>query len=300
MKAHKSGFVNIIGRPNAGKSTLLNALLGERLSVETPKAQTTRHRIKGILNGEHYQIIFSDTPGIVENPSYEMHEMMNQFVKSAFEDADVLMLILDGSRPKDSLPDEWLDAVKNAKFPKILLINKKDLTSMEELLVIADRWQKQIGFDEIIPISAIEKSETQAKLLPIINSLIPEAPPYYPKDQWTDKSTRFFISEIIRGHIMKQFKEEVPYSCEVVVDEFKVPEDTNDLYRIRSTIFVNRKSQKSILIGKRGAAIKKLGTAARYDIEKFLDNRVYLELHIKVLEKWRDNKQSLRRFGYEG
>ncbi len=299
MKPHKSGFVNIIGRPNVGKSTLLNALLGERLSVETPKAQTTRHRIKGILNEEDYQIIFSDTPGIVLNPAYEMHHIMNQFVKSTFDDADILVLIIDPTRPKDVLSEEWMEALKNTSTKKFLLLNKSDLVPTGALLELASSWQDKINFDEILPISALKKSNIQDKLLPLLLKYLPEGPPYYPKDQLTDRSIRFFISEIIRAHILKQFKEEVPYSCEVVVNEFKEPKTPTDITHIQCTIYVNRKSQKSILIGKQGSAIKKLGTAARYDIEKFLQTKVYLDLHVKVLEKWRDDKQTLRRFGYD-
>ncbi len=299
MKPHKSGFVNIIGRPNAGKSTLLNALLGERLSVETPKAQTTRHRIKGILSEEDYQIIFSDTPGIVESPAYAMHEMMNQFVKGAFEDGDILLLIVDATRPKEFLPEEWLEALLVSQIPIILLLNKSDLVTIPDLLLLAEAWKKRVPFEEIVPLSAIKKDAVREKLLPLILQYLPESPAYYPKEQLTDRSTRFFISELIRGQIMKQFKEEIPYSCEVIVEDYKLPEDSNGVVKIRSTIYVNRKSQKSILIGKGGAAIKKLGTAARYDIEKFLQTRVFLELHVKVMEKWRNDKQSLHRFGYE-
>lgn len=297
MVKHKSGFVNIIGRPNVGKSTLLNTLIGERMSVVTHKPQTTRHRIMGIYNDENHQIVFSDTPGVIHDPNYEMQTAMNKAIQTAFEDADILLFMVDLNRPEDILSKDWVDKIVQLEASKFLVLNKTDLVPQEVVVELIQKWNTLLSFDETIPISALNGKNT-APLLDLIKKYLTEGPEYYPKDQLTDKSERFFVSEIIRSHILKLFKQEIPYSCEVTIESFKMPEDSEKQIRIEATVHVNRKSQKSILIGKNGAAIKRLGIAARYDIEKFLQHRVHLALHIKVKENWREDKNLLKRFGY--
>ncbi len=296
---HKSGFVNIIGRPNVGKSTLMNALVGERMSIITNKPQTTRHRIIGILSNEHFQIVFSDTPGIIREPSYKMHNAMNRFVHSTFEDGDVMLFVTE-AKEQYSEDDPIMEKLRSVEVPLFLLINKTDISSPEEIAVLIKSWNERIKFTETIPIAALHKTNT-GKVLELILKYLPEGPPYYPKDQLTDKPERFFVSEIIREKILDLYYQEIPYSCEVVVNSFKETKTKLGvpLIRIHATIFVARKSQKSIIIGKGGSAIKKLGTEARKSIEIFLEKKVFLELHVKIKENWRDNEQMLRRFGYQ-
>lgn len=294
---HRSGFVNIIGRPNVGKSTLMNALVGERMSIITNKPQTTRHRIIGILSDDDYQIVFSDTPGIIEDPAYKMQEAMNSFVKTTFEDADVMLFVTE-VKERYTEDDPIIQQLKNVKAPLFLLLNKIDLAEPEEIVELIQWWNAKIPFTETIPISALKKDNTE-KLLQLILDIIPEGPVYYPKDQLTDKSERFFVSEIIREKILLLYKQEVPYSCEVMVESFKEgTSKSGPLIRIQAIIFVARKTQKSILIGKNGSAIKRLGTDARKSIETFLEKKVFLELHVKVKDNWRDDERMLKHFGY--
>jgi GTP-binding protein Era len=297
-KNHRSGFVNIIGHPNVGKSTLLNALVGERMSIITHKPQTTRHRIIGILNDENYQIVFSDTPGIIKNAMYKMQERMNAFVHGTTEDADIMLLVVDVTEPFD--PDTpTLQLIKKVSCPIFLILNKRDLITDEKLLELIKNWKDLADFKEIIPISALKKNNTELLSKKIVEYL-PEGPVYYPKDQFTDRPERFFVSEIIREKILLLYHQEIPYSVEVIVDTFKedpVPE--KNLVRIHSTIFVSRKSQKGIIIGDKGSAIKKLGIESRKSIETFLEKRVYLELFVKIKEDWRDDEGSLKMFGYD-
>jgi GTP-binding protein Era len=296
-KAHKSGFVNIIGHPNVGKSTLMNALVGERMSIITHKPQTTRHRILGIVNDDAYQIVFSDTPGLIKKTNYKMQERMNAFVQGTTEDADVMLLVIDVKEPFDT-ESPILQIVKKVKCPLFLVMNKTDLLNEEQLMKVLLQWKDQVNFTEIIPISALNKKNTELLLHKILE-YIPEGPVYYPKDQFTDRSERFFVSEIIREKILLLYHQEIPYSVEVIVDTFKEdPDPDKNLVKIHSTIFVSRKTQKSIIIGDKGSAIKKLGMDARKDIEKFLEKRVFLELFVKVKEDWRDDDSSLKMFGY--
>jgi GTP-binding protein Era len=292
---HKSGYVNIVGYPNVGKSTLMNALMGDRLSIITSKPQTTRHRILGILNEEDYQIIFSDTPGVIDDPSYSMQEAMNRMAFSVFEDADILILLTD---PYDKYTGEEriFHRLNKRDFPVFLVINKMDLVSEEKLDAVREHWENIFKADQIFTISAQEKTGLE-ELINAITDHLPEGPAYYPKDQLSDRNYRFFVSEIIREKILQQFKQEVPYSCEVVVDEYDETEEK--ITRIHASIYVDRKSQKSILIGKGGSAIKKLGIASRASIEAFIDNKVFLELKVKVKDNWRDDDRMLKHFGYK-
>lgn len=298
MLAHKSGFVNIIGRPNAGKSTLMNALLGERMSIITAKPQTTRHRIIGILTEPEYQIVFSDTPGVIKDPSYKMQEAMNRFVSSTFEDADIMILVA-GVEETYTADDPIVEQLQKVKVPLFLVLNKIDVSNQKEVLTKLQEWQALLPFKEIFPLSALHQQGTQG-LLKMIVQYLPEGPVYYPEDQLTDRSERFFVSEIIREKILEQFHQEIPYSVEVIVDSFKEGKTKRgeDLTRISATIYAMRPTQKSILIGKKGVAIKALGTAAREGIEDFLQRKVFLELHVKVRENWRDDEEWLKRFGY--
>jgi GTP-binding protein Era len=297
-KAHCSGFINIIGHPNVGKSTLMNALVGEKMSIITHKPQTTRHRIIGIVNDDNWQMVFSDTPGLIKKANYKMQERMNAFVHSTTEDADVMMLIVDVKEPFDA-ESPILDLLRKIKCPLFLVLNKTDLLTEEQLFEVLKQWKDIAEFAEIIPISALKGKNVDAlrdKLL----EYMPEGPVYYPKDQFTDRSERFFVSEIIREKILLLYHQEIPYSVEVIVDAFKEdPEPEKNLVRIHSTIYVSRKTQKSIIIGDKGSAIKKLGIESRKDIETFLDKRVFLELFVKVKEDWRDDESVLKMFGYE-
>ncbi len=296
---HKSGFVNIIGRPNVGKSTLMNALVGERMSIITRKPQTTRHRIMGIVDHADYQIVFSDTPGVIKDPAYKMQEAMNRFVRTTFEDADVILFVTAVDEHYE-MDDPILGKLKDLEVPIFLVLNKIDLVSVETVAELIQQWNAIIPFTETIPIAALEKKNTSL-LLEVILKQLPEGPKYYPEDQLTDRSERFFVSEIIREKILLQYDQEIPYSVEVIVQSFK--EDQNrkgeSLIRIESEIIVARKTQKSILIGKQGSAIKKLGIAARQDLEKFLEKKVFLELHVKVKDKWRNDEKMLKYFGYQ-
>jgi GTPase len=297
--AHKSGFVNIIGRPNVGKSTLMNALLGDRLSIITNKPQTTRHRIIGIYNNDDYQIVFSDTPGIIRKPNYKMQERMNEFAHSTFEDADVMIFVTDlEERYADD--DPILLRLSNVKVPLYLVLNKIDTSKQDLVLVALKEWSKRLNFKELIPISALNKFNTE-KILDLIKGDLSEGPKYYPDDQLTDRSERFFVSEIIREKILLHYEEEIPYSCEVQIDAFKegINKAGQPLTRIYATIFVSRDSQKPILIGKNGMAIKKLGMEARKSIEDFLQTQIFLELNVKVRDNWRDDEKTLNFFGYK-
>ena len=296
---HKSGFVNIIGRPNVGKSTLMNALVDERMSIITNKPQTTRHRILGILSGEDFQLVFSDTPGIISNPTYGMQRAMNRFATSTFEDADVMLFVTE---PKDEYEedDRILDRLRNVTVPCFLVYNKIDTLSEEATQKAIDSWNKRILFTETFAVSALNKTNTD-HLLERIKHHLPEGPAYYPKDQLTDRPERFFVSEIIRGKILELYHQEIPYSTEVLVNAFKETQtrEGKDLIRIDATIFVARKSQKPILIGKAGSAIKKLGMEARKELETFFQKKVFLEMHVKIRDNWRDDERQLKHFGYQ-
>ncbi len=297
---HKSGFVNIIGRPNVGKSTLMNALVGERMSIITNKPQTTRHRIIGILSDDDYQVIFSDTPGIVKDPSYKMHERMNDFVRTTFDDGDLMLFVVDVNEDYDA-DAPFIPRLSQLEQPLFLLINKIDTVEPEQVLERIKFWNEQIpNIQETFPISALKKKNTE-ELLEAIIKTIPEGPVYYPKDQLTDKPERFFVSEIIREKILLQYQQEIPYSCEVEIESYKETQTKNGepLIRISALIYVARKTQKAIIIGKQGAAIKKLGMAARKDIETFTEQKVFLELHVKYKDNWRDNDYLLKQFGYK-
>ena len=290
---HRSGFINIIGNPNVGKSTLMNNLVGEKLSIITSKAQTTRHRILGIVNGDNFQLIFSDTPGIIK-PSYELQDSMMDFVKSALEDADVLLYMVEiGEKSiKDS---EVHDKIQSAKIPTIILLNKIDLSNQEDIENQIKVWSNKYPKTEIYPVSALNNFNTE-KVINRIIELIPESPPYFPKDQLTDKPERFFVNEKLREKILLYYNKEIPYSVEVQTEEFKEEES---IIRIRSLILVERESQKGIIIGHNGVALKKIGSKARIDLEKFFGKKIFIELHVKVSKNWRSNSNQLRKFGYK-
>lgn len=296
MEKHKSGFVNIIGRPNVGKSTLMNALVGERMSIITAKPQTTRHRIIGIVNGEDHQVVFSDTPGVITDPNYKMQERMNSFVNETFDDGDIMMLVLEVGEeyPEDS---PVLKRLRKTKAPVFLVINKIDTCDDITLIKIIQAWKDRLDFKEIIPISALKKRNTE-RLFEQILKYLPESLPYYPKDQLTDRPEKFFVSEIIREKILLLYKQEIPYSSEVIVEEFKVDKVKN-LVLIRASIIVMRQTQKGIVIGHQGSMIKRLGIEARKDIERFLEQDVFLDLFVKVKDNWRDDDRTLKHFGYE-
>ena len=290
---HKAGFINIIGNPNVGKSTLMNCLVGEKLSIITSKAQTTRHRILGIVNGDNFQLIISDTPGIIK-PSYELQNSMMDFVKSALEDADVLVYMLEIGE-KSIRDTEVQNKINNAKVPVIILLNKIDLSDQQLIETEIDNWSKMYPNSDIYPISALNNFNIE-KLINRIIELIPESPPYFPKDQLTDKPERFFVNEKLREKILLYYDKEIPYSVEVVTEEFKEEES---IIKIRSQILVERESQKGIIIGHKGVALKKIGTKARQDLEKFFEKKVFIELHVKVSKNWRSNSSQLKRFGYK-
>ncbi len=290
--SHRAGFVNIIGNPNVGKSTLMNAFVGERLSIITSKAQTTRHRILGIVNGEDFQMILSDTPGIIK-PAYELQASMMDFVKSAFEDADVLLYIVELGE-KELKDEAFFNKIRGAKIPVLLLINKID-TGNEQLLADAlQLWSEKVPNAEVFAISALENFGVQEVFNRII-TLLPESPAFYPKDQLTDKPERFFVNEIIREKILMHYKKEIPYAVEIDTEEF-FEEDT--IIRMRSVIMVERDSQKGIIIGHKGSALKRVGVEARKDLEKFFGKQVHLELYVKVNKNWRSSERQLKRFGY--
>jgi GTPase len=289
---HKAGFVNIIGNPNVGKSTLMNAFVGERLSIITSKAQTTRHRILGIVNGNDFQVVLSDTPGIIK-PAYQLQESMMSFVKSAFEDADVLLYIVELGE-KALKDEEFFNKITNAKIPVLLLVNKIDKGDEEILTAAVQLWQDQVPNAEVFAISALENFGVSQVFNRIIE-LLPESPPFYPKDQLTDKPERFFVNETIREKILMHYKKEVPYSVEIDTEEFFEDEK---IIRIRSVVMVERDSQKGIIIGHKGSALKRVGVEARKDLEKFFGKQIHIELYVKVNKNWRSNKRQLRRFGY--
>ena len=289
---HKSGFVNIIGNPNVGKSTLMNALIGQNLSIITNKAQTTRHRIKGILSDENYQIVFSDTPGIIK-PVYKLQESMMQYVKSAFQDADVILYVVEigeqGLKDKDIF-----EKIKKLKIPLIILLNKIDLVTQEKVLIEIDNWKNKFSDAVVLPISALNRFNIN-EIINSIVKLLPFSPPYYSKEEVTDKSERFFVEEIIREKILKHYKKEVPYSVEISVEEFL---EEDEIVRIRAIIYVLRESQKAILIGHKGLGLKRIGSESRKDIEKMINKKVFLTTPIKVKKDWRNNSSQLKKFGY--
>jgi GTP-binding protein Era len=290
---HRAGFVNIIGKPNAGKSTLMNELVGEKLAIITQKAQTTRHRILGIVNEENSQIVFSDTPGILE-PHYKLQEAMLHFVLTALEDADVLLILIDITDPDQSALLALKDKIKKSGATLLVLLNKIDLVNQGQLEESVETWAGHFPEAEILPLSALHSANIDI-LLSKIHAILPEGPPYFEKDQLTDRSERFFASEIIREKILLFYDKEIPYSCEAIITEFK---DEPAIIKLRAEIFVNRESQKAILIGSGGSALKRMGTAARKDMEKFFNKKVFLELFVKVSKDWRDTPLQLKRFGY--
>ena len=289
---HKSGFVNIIGNPNVGKSTLMNALVGEKLSIITAKAQTTRHRILGIVNHDDYQIVFSDTPGIIK-PAYELQSSMMDFVKSALDDADILIYMVEVGE-KELKNEAFFQKIIHSEIPVILLLNKIDTSSQEVVEQKVDYWKEKVPNAIVFVISALEKFNVDSLFEKIV-TLLPEAPPYYPKDQLTDKPERFFVNEKIREKILIHYKKEIPYSVEVETEEFTEEEH---IVRIRSVIMVERDTQKGIIIGHKGTAIKRVGAEARKDLEKFFEKKVFIELYVKVNKNWRSDKNQLKRFGY--
>ncbi|QNF33283.1 GTPase Era [Adhaeribacter swui] len=290
-KPHKAGFVSIIGKPNVGKSTLMNVMVGERLSIITSKAQTTRHRIMGILNGDDFQIVYSDTPGIIQ-PKYELHQSMMRFVSASLEDADVILFMTDIYEKHDE--EEIIKRLQNVDAKILLLINKIDQSTEPEVEEKVAYWQDKIKADRILPISALEKFNTD-QVFNFILEYLPVHPPYYDKDELTDKPERFFAAEIIREKIFLNYKKEIPYSCEVVIEAFK---EDDTIIRMRAEIMVERKSQKGIVIGHEGKMLKKVGTQARQEMEQFFAKQVHLELYVRVQEDWRSNPKALNKFGY--
>ena len=290
---HKAGFVNIIGYPNVGKSTLMNSMVGEKLSIITSKAQTTRHRIMGIVNGDDFQIVYSDTPGIVKDPSYKMHMFMNQYINTALKDADILLMMTEPNYP--FADQEIIDKFNVSNVQVIIVINKIDLSNQEAIMKEMEAWKLKMPTAEVIPISASNNFNIE-KVFDRIIYYLPENDAYYPKDELTDKSVRFFVSEIIREKILLNYKKEVPYSAEVAIDQYK---EEGNLVRISAIIYVTRDTQKAIILGHQGNAIKKTATAARLDIEDFIGKKVFLEITVKVSKNWRDNETTLKHFGYD-
>ena len=290
---HKSGFVNIIGNPNVGKSTLMNALVGERLSIITSKAQTTRHRILGVVSGDDFQIVYSDTPGILK-PAYKLQESMMKFVTGAVSDADVILYVTDTVEQSDRSAD-ILERIRTSGIPTLVVINKIDLTTPEALEALVERWHGILPEAEIVPVSARERFNIEG-LFGKILEVLPEGPAFYPKDTLTDKTLRFFASEIIREKILRTYDKEIPYCCEIEIESYK---EEPAIDRIAATIYVARESQKGIVIGHKGEKLKRVGQLAREDLEKFLDKKVFLQLFVKVSDDWRNNERQLRRFGYE-
>ncbi|NMB37692.1 MAG: GTPase Era [Bacteroidales bacterium] len=289
---HKSGFVNIIGNPNVGKSTLMNALVGEKLSIVTAKAQTTRHRIMGIVNGDNWQIVYSDTPGILK-PNYRLQESMMDFVDVAIGDADIILYVTDVVEKRDK-NIAYIEKLSLLECPVIVVLNKIDLSTQEKVMEIMAQWEEFLPNAEIIPVSATEQFNLE-KLFDTILTLLPISPPWYDKDTFTDKSMRFFASEIIREKILLNYSQEIPYCTEVVIEEFKEGEER---YDISAVINVMRNSQKGIIIGNKGAALKKTGTQARLEMEDFFQKKVFLQLYVKVEPNWREDRGKLRNFGY--
>ena len=289
---HRSGFVNIIGNPNVGKSTLMNALVGERLSIVTAKAQTTRHRIMGIVNGDDYQIVYSDTPGILR-PNYKLQENMMDFVDTAIGDADIILYVTDVVETGDK-NNEYIERLQKIDAPVLLVINKIDLSQQEDLEKLCQLWQTRLPKAEIFPVSALERFNVD-NLFQRVISLLPSSPPWYDKEVFTDRNLRFFASEIIREKILLNYTKEIPYCTEVSIDTFK---ESSELYHIEATIHVMRDSQKGIIIGNKGSALKRVGTQARIDMEAFFQRKVFLTLFVKVSPNWREDKRKLKRFGY--
>lgn len=290
---HKSGFVNIIGNPNVGKSTLMNALVGERLSIITSKAQTTRHRILGVVSGDDFQIVYSDTPGILK-PAYKLQESMMKFVSGAVSDADVILYVTDTVEQSDRSAD-ILERIRTSGIPTLVVINKIDLSTPEALDALVERWHGILPEAEIVPVSARENFNIEGLFAKILE-VLPEGPAFYPKDTLTDKTLRFFASEIIREKILRIYDKEIPYCCEIEIESYK---EEPAIDRIAATIYVSRESQKGIVIGHKGEKLKRVGQLAREDLEKFLDKKVFLQLFVKVSDDWRNNGRQLRRFGYE-
>ena len=290
--AHKSGFVNIVGSPNVGKSTLMNALVGEKLSIVTSKAQTTRHRILGIVNDEEYQIVFSDTPGVV-NSAYKLHDNMMEYVSTSLQDADVLLFVTDTLEKKMN-HEETLERIKKLKVPVLCLINKIDLSKQEMVAERIAYWQNELPSAEVFPISALHKFNLDV-VWDRIRTMIPESPPYYDKEELSDRPMRFFVSEIIREKIFNFCQKEIPYSCQIEIEHY---EETPHIINIRAIIVVERDSQKGIVIGKGGEMLKKIGRQARIDIQKFLDKKVFLESYVKVDKDWRSSEAKLKKYGY--
>lgn len=289
---HKAGFVNIVGNPNVGKSTLMNLLVGEKISIATFKAQTTRHRIMGIVNSDEYQIVFSDTPGVLK-PNYKLQESMLAFSESALVDADVLIYMTDVVEKFDK-NQEFLEKVVNLNIPILLIINKIDLTNQDSLIELVNLWHEKLPKAEIMPISATEKFNIEA-VLKRVKELLPDSPPYFEKDQLTDKPARFFVSEIIREKILLHYDKEVPYSTEVVVEQFH---ENRSRILINCVIYVERESQKGILIGHEGSALKRVSVEARKDLEKFFGKKIFMEIMVKVDKDWRSSSRELKNFGY--
>uniref|UniRef100_UPI004047ABD1 GTPase Era n=2 Tax=Roseivirga sp. TaxID=1964215 RepID=UPI004047ABD1 len=290
-RPHKAGFVSIIGKPNVGKSTLMNAMVGERLSIITSKAQTTRHRIMGILSGDDFQVIYSDTPGIIK-PEYELHETMMRFVTSSFEDSDLILFVTDLYEKYDG--EKVIDFLKEVDVPVVLVMNKIDLAKGSQAEDKVAYWKEIMDFQDTIMVSALEKQGIEELFGKIVKHL-PEHPAYFPKDTLTDKPERFFVDEMIREKIFRNYKKEIPYSCEVVTTSFKEDEE---IIRISADIYVERDSQKGIVIGHKGESLKKVGTEARLDLEVFFGKKIFLETHVKVEKDWRKNEAKLKRFGY--
>ena len=291
--AHRSGFVNIIGNPNVGKSTLMNALVGEKLSIVTAKAQTTRHRIMGIVNGKDWQIVYSDTPGILK-PGYRLQQNMMNFVDEALGDADVVLYVTDTVETADKNA-EYLDKLGRLECPVIVVINKIDLSNQADVVERMEWWRRKLPQATVIPASAQEKFNLDSILDAVVSNL-PECPPWFDKDTFTDRNLRFFASEIIREKILLNYKEEIPYSCEVGIESFK---EGAERYDISAVIYVMRESQKGIIIGRGGSALKKVGTQARLEMEDFFQKKVYLNIYVKTDPDWRESKKELRKFGYE-
>ena len=290
---HRAGFVNIIGNPNVGKSTLMNALVGEKLSIVTAKAQTTRHRIMGIVSGEDFQIVYSDTPGILK-PNYRLQQNMMNFVDAAIGDADIILYVTDTVEKGDKNA-EYIAKLQKLECPVILCLNKIDISSQERVVELMQWWKEQLPKAEIIPVSAQERFNLES-VLEAVRSRLPEAPAWFDKDQFTDRNLRFFASEILREKILENYGEEIPYSCQVEIEQFKEGEER---YDISAVIYVMRDSQKGIIIGKQGAMLKKVGTQARLEMEDFFQKKVFLSTFVKVDPDWRTSRRELRRFGYE-
>jgi len=291
---HKAGFVNIVGLPNVGKSTLMNALVGERLSIISPKAQTTRHRIIGLVNEPEYQIVFSDTPGYVNKPAYALHKSMNTFVHQSFQDADVVFFVTD-KYEKVSDQAFIIDQIKRATTPSVVVFNKIDQCREGELEMWQSVWQRELPDAEFMPISALNGTNIDQLIAYVVKNL-PDSEAYYDKDTLTDRHIRYFVAEIVREKIFTNYHKEIPYSCQVVCEEYK---ESDDMDRIRCTIYVERESQKNIVIGKGGSALNKVGIEAREDIEEFIGKKVFLGLYVKVKANWRNNDQTLKSFGFE-